>query len=103
MATVLSRRSPKPLEYFAPTALTVWASSLPTLITMAGPTFTSPMIPLAKRALYHSQKNGTFEDIAIDAGCALSPDGKPQAGMGVSAGDYDLDGNLDLVKDEFRG
>ena len=54
-------------------------------------------------ALYHNKKNGTFEDIAIDAGCALSPDGKPQAGMGVSAGDYDLDGNLDLVKTNFAG
>src|ERR1700688_3693520 len=54
-------------------------------------------------ALYHNKKNGTFEDIAIDAGCALSPDGKPQAGMGISAADYDLDGNLDLVKTNFAG
>jgi hypothetical protein len=54
-------------------------------------------------ALYHNKKNGTFEDIAIDAGCALSPDGKPQAGMGVSAADYDLDGNLDIVKTNFAG
>ena len=54
-------------------------------------------------ALYHNKKNGTFEDIAIEAGCALSPDGKPQAGMGVSAADYDLDGNLDLVKTNFAG
>jgi enediyne biosynthesis protein E4 len=54
-------------------------------------------------ALYHNKKNGTFEDIAIDAGCALSPDGKPQAGMGVSAADYDLDGNLDLLKTNFAG
>ncbi|MEY2395267.1 MAG: enediyne biosynthesis protein [Acidobacteriaceae bacterium] len=54
-------------------------------------------------ALYHNKKNGTFEDIATEAGCALSPDGKPQAGMGVSAADYDLDGNLDLVKTNFAG
>ena len=54
-------------------------------------------------ALYQNKKNGTFEDIAIEAGCALSPDGKPQAGMGVSAGDYDLDGNLDLLKTNFAG
>jgi enediyne biosynthesis protein E4 len=54
-------------------------------------------------ALYHNKKNGTFEDVAIEAGCALSPDGKPQAGMGVSAADYDLDGNLDLVKTNFAG
>jgi hypothetical protein len=54
-------------------------------------------------ALYRNKKNGTFEDVAVEAGCALSPDGKPQAGMGVSAGDYDLDGNLDLVKTNFAG
>jgi len=54
-------------------------------------------------ALYRNKGNGTFEDIAIEAGCALSPDGKPQAGMGVSAADYDLDGNLDLVKTNFAG
>jgi hypothetical protein len=54
-------------------------------------------------ALYHNKKNGTFEDVAIEAGCALSPDGKPQAGMGISAADYDLDGNLDLIKTNFAG
>ena len=40
-------------------------------------------------ALYQNKKNGKFVDIALEAGCALSPDGKPQAGMGVSAADYD--------------
>ncbi len=54
-------------------------------------------------ALYQNQKNGKFVDVALDAGCALSADGKPQAGMGVSAGDYDLDGNLDIVKTNFAG
>jgi hypothetical protein len=54
-------------------------------------------------ALYQNKKNGKFQDIAIEAGCALSPDGKPQAGMGVSAADYDLDGNLDVVKTNFAG
>ena len=54
-------------------------------------------------ALYQNKKNGKFQDIAIEAGCALSPDGKPQAGMGVSAADYDLDGNLDIVKTNFAG
>ncbi|MGH9510823.1 MAG: CRTAC1 family protein [Terriglobales bacterium] len=54
-------------------------------------------------ALYHNKRNGKFTDIAIEAGCALSPDGKPQAGMGVSAADYDLDGNLDIVKTNFAG
>jgi hypothetical protein len=54
-------------------------------------------------ALYRNKKNGKFQDIAIEAGCALSPDGKPQAGMGVSAADYDMDGNLDIVKTNFAG
>ena len=54
-------------------------------------------------ALYQNKKNGTFTDIALEAGCALSADGKPQAGMGISAADYDLDGNLDLVKTNFAG
>ncbi len=48
--------------------------------------------------LYQNQKDGTFKDIAIEAGAAFSPDGKPQAGMGVSVGDYNRDGNLDVVK-----
>jgi len=54
-------------------------------------------------ALYQNKKNGKFEDIALEAGCALSADGKPQAGMGVSASDYDMDGNLDIVKTNFAG
>ena len=54
-------------------------------------------------ALYQNKRDGKFVDIALESGCALSPDGKPQAGMGVSAADYDLDGNLDIVKTNFAG
>jgi enediyne biosynthesis protein E4 len=53
--------------------------------------------------LYQNQKDGTFKDVAIESGAAFSPDGKPQAGMGVSVGDYNRDGNLDLVKTNFAG
>ncbi len=53
--------------------------------------------------LYHNNKNGTFTDISLEAGCAYSVDGKPQAGMGVSAGDYDRDGWLDIFKTNFAG
>jgi hypothetical protein len=54
-------------------------------------------------ALYQNNHDGTFTDIAIEAGAAYSPDGKPQAGMGVSVVDYDCDGNLDIVKTNFAG
>jgi hypothetical protein len=54
-------------------------------------------------ALYRNNRDGTFTDIAIEAGVAYSADGKPQAGMGVSTADYDGDGNLDIVKTNFAG
>lgn len=57
----------------------------------------------APAALYHNNQNGTFTDIGVEAGCAFSMDGKPQAGMGVSAGDYDHDGWLDIFKTNFSG
>jgi hypothetical protein len=54
-------------------------------------------------ALYKNNHDGTFAEIAIEAGVAYSADGKSQAGMGVSAGDYDGDGWLDIVKTNFAG
>ncbi|TCK71647.1 VCBS repeat protein [Acidipila rosea] len=57
----------------------------------------------APATLYMNQKDGTFKDMAIEAGAALSAEAKPQAGMGVSIGDYNRDGNLDVVKTNFAG
>jgi hypothetical protein len=54
-------------------------------------------------ALYLNKKDGTFKDVGIEAGCAYSQDGKPQAGMGVAVGDYDRNGTVDLFKTNFAG
>lgn len=51
--------------------------------------------------LYHNNRNGTFTDVATMAGVAFNGDGAEQAGMGVSAGDYLRNGNLDIVKTNF--
>jgi enediyne biosynthesis protein E4 len=54
-------------------------------------------------ALYRNNRDGTFTDIGVAAGCAYSQDGKPQAGMGIAVGDYDRSGTLDLFKTNFAG
>lgn len=51
--------------------------------------------------LYHNNRDGTFTEVGVPAGVALSADGREQAGMGVDFGDYDNDGWLDLVKTNF--
>lgn len=51
--------------------------------------------------LYHNQRNGTFEETALESGVAFSEDGRAQAGMGTTVGDYDGDGWPDLVKTNF--
>jgi hypothetical protein len=46
--------------------------------------------------LFANRGNGTFDEIGIEAGVALSEDGKAEAGMGVDAADYDGDGRPDI-------
>ena len=51
--------------------------------------------------LYQNQGDGTFRDVALEAGVAYSEDGREQASMGVDWGDYDNDGHLDLYRTNF--
>jgi hypothetical protein len=51
--------------------------------------------------LYHNNRDGTFKDVAVIAGAALNEDGRAQAGMGSTVGDYNGDGHLDIFKTNF--
>src|SRR3954469_8597663 len=51
--------------------------------------------------LFHNNRDGRFTDIALIAGCAMDENGREQAGMGVTAGDYNCDGLLDIFKTNF--
>jgi hypothetical protein len=50
---------------------------------------------------FRNKGNGTFIEEGLLAGVAVSGDGRPQAGMGVDAGDYNGDGLPDLVVTNF--
>ena len=47
--------------------------------------------------LWHNNGNGTFTNRALEAGVALSDDGKAYSGMGVDFNDYDNDGRPDIL------
>jgi enediyne biosynthesis protein E4 len=47
--------------------------------------------------LFHQKADGTFEEVGLETGVAVSADGQTFAGMGVDFADYDNDGWPDLV------
>jgi hypothetical protein len=51
--------------------------------------------------LWINQKNGTFVEDAIAAGCAYDAAGRPQSSMGVAWGDVNADGLSDLFMTHF--
>jgi hypothetical protein len=51
--------------------------------------------------LFHNNGNGTFSEIGLDSGAALTGDGKMLSGMGVVFQDYDNDGRPDLIVTEL--
>ncbi len=51
--------------------------------------------------LYRNQRDGTFKDVAVEAGVAFSVDGKARAGMGVDAADFDQSGRTGLAVTNF--
>jgi hypothetical protein len=42
--------------------------------------------------LYRNRRNGTFKDVAVDAGIAFSTEGRARAGMGVDVADFENSG-----------
>jgi hypothetical protein len=53
--------------------------------------------------LWINQHDGTFKNMGLLSGTALSAHGKPKAGMGVDAGDFDNDGDEDLFVTNLTG
>ncbi len=51
--------------------------------------------------LYRNNGDGTFTDVAVEAGTAYGDSGQEEGSMGVAAGDYDNDGHIDIVKTNF--
>ncbi|HEY1401476.1 MAG TPA: CRTAC1 family protein [Terriglobales bacterium] len=51
--------------------------------------------------LYRNNRNGTFKEVAVDAGVAFSIDGKARAGMGVDAADFTNSGAQGIAITNF--
>jgi hypothetical protein len=55
----------------------------------------------APSLLYRNNRDGTFTEVGVSAGCAFNEDAVAMAGMGVGAGDYNGDGWFDIVRTNF--
>ena len=51
--------------------------------------------------LFLNNHDGTFKESGLEMGVALNEDGQEQAGMGLGIGDFNLDGQLDILKTHF--
>jgi hypothetical protein len=51
--------------------------------------------------LYRNQRNGTFREVGLAAGVALSRDGHARAGMGIDSGDFENSGRAGLAITNF--
>ena len=51
--------------------------------------------------LYKNNGNGTFTEMGLESGTAVSEDGNEQASMGIAIGDYDHSGRPSLYLTEF--
>jgi hypothetical protein len=52
--------------------------------------------------LFRNNHDGTFSEEGLERGLALNEDGQEQSGMGLAIGDYNLDGQLDILKTHFH-
>jgi hypothetical protein len=53
--------------------------------------------------MWINQQNGTFRDMAIPLGAGHNSLGRATASMGIAEGDFDQDGDFDLIVTNLRG
>ncbi len=56
---------------------------------------------LTLNLLFRNRGDGAFEDQSLLSGAAVNRNGRPEAGMGLAAADFDSDGDVDLIVTNF--